>query len=381
MLNCKKLAALVTLAAVLSPLDARTRKGDRLMAQGRAAEVRKQYDQALDFYEQALSDDPADSSYQLAMRRIRFAAAQRHVEVGLKLRGDGKTAEALAEFEKAYAIDSSLSIAQQEIRNTRAILDREKKQAVAPEERGLTASEIAKKQTQDRVDRLLTVPELAPLSTKPIDLTMNGQPPRVLFETLGKVAGINVVFDPELPTGGRPMNVQFNNETLEVALDHLAILTKWFWKPLSGNTIFVAQDNTTKRRDYDEQVVKVFYLKNVGSVPELNEIATDIRTICDIRRLFVYSGQMALIVRAEADRVALAEKLIADLDKPRAEVVLDVLVLETNRTKDRDLAFGLADGINSPITYNGTTTNGTATTAAPLPLNRIQHLSTANTRL
>ena len=384
MLNCKKLAALVALVVTLVPLMARTRKGDRLVSEGRAAEVRKQYDQALDFYERALSEDPADSSYQLVMRRARFQAAQRHVEVGMKLRADGKTAQALAEFEKAYAIDPSLAIADQQIRACRAILAREQKEALGPESErkpennGLTPAEISKKEAQERIDRILPVPELSPLSTAPINLTMNNQPPRVLFETLGKVAGVNVIFDPDITGGGGTnRNVQFSNETIEAALDHLSILTKFFWKPLSANTIFVTQDNTTKRRDYEDQVVKIFYLKNVSTVPELNEIATDVRTICDIRRLFPYSAQMALIVRAEADRVALAEKVIADLDKPKAEVVIDVLVLETNRSKDRDLAFGLADGINSPITYNGTTTSGTTTTAAPLPLNRIGHLSTS----
>src|SRR5206468_4495342 len=128
-----------------------------------------------------------------------------------------------------------------------------------------------------------------------------------------------------------------------------------------------------------------------------------------IRRLFTYNAQMALIVRAEADRVALAEKVIADLDKPKPEVVIDVLVLEHNYDKTRDLAFGLADGLNSPIAFNGTittpstsstgsngstgstgstgTTGTTGTTgstgstttntgSSAIPLNRLQHLST-----
>jgi len=125
MLYCKKLAALALVLTLLTPLDARTKKGDKLLAQGRAAEIRKQYDEALELYEQALSDDPSDSGYQLAMRRVRFQAGQAHVERGLKLRAGGKTAEALAEFEKAYAIDPSSSIADQEIRRTRAILERE----------------------------------------------------------------------------------------------------------------------------------------------------------------------------------------------------------------------------------------------------------------
>src|SRR6266566_2523025 len=373
MLYCKKLAALampIAMMVALTPVQAKTRKGDKLMSQGRTAELQKQYDQALDFYEQALSEDPGDSSYQLAMRRVRFQAGQAHVERDLKLRTSGKIVEALAEFEKAYAIDPASSIADQEIRRTRSIIEREKKKALSPdgeskmEERGLTSAELARVEMQDKLDRVTTVPELKPLANMP-PLKMNNQPQKVLFETVAKLAGLNVIFDPDIPSSGsKSLSVEFPSSTVEEALDYLAILTKSFWKPLSSNTIFVTQDNTTKRRDYEDQVVKVFYLKNVGSPQELQEIATDVRSICDIRRLFTYNSQRALIVRAEADRVALAEKVIADLDKPKPEIVIDVLVLQNNVDNTRNLAFGLADGINTPIAYNGNTTSTTSSSTS-----------------
>src|SRR5262249_33012178 len=395
MLYCKKLATFVVLVALLAPmtapLEARTKNGDRLLQAGRAAEIRKQYDVALNLFEQPLSEDPGDPGYQLAMRRARFQAGQAHVERGLKLRADRHTAEALAEFEKAYAIDPSSTIADQEVRRTRAMLEREKKQALSPEgakphEAGLTPAEIARKDTQDKLDRITTVPELKSSTVIP-PLKMNNQTMKVLFETVAKLAGLNVVFDPDIPSGGKNLSVEFNGSTVEEALDYLCTLTKSFWKPLSPNTVFVTQDNTTKRRDYEDQVVKVFYLKNVSTAQELQEIATDVRSICDIRRLFTYNGQMALIVRAEADRVALAEKVIADLDKPKPEVVIDLLVMEHNYDRTRDLAFGLTDGLNSPVNYNGTlppappspsgsSSTPTTTASSAIPLNRISHLST-----
>jgi general secretion pathway protein D len=407
MLYRKSLATFVLFGLAAAPLPARTRRGDRLFAQGRQAELKKQYDVALDFYEQALSEDPEDYGYQINMNRTRFQAGQTHVEQGLKLRKDGKTAAALVEFEKGYTIDPSSSIAEQEIRTTRAILDAEKKKGaeVKPEDRGLSAAEIAANATQDRLNRMESVPELKPLSSRPFDLKMNNQPAKVLFETVCKIAGINVMFDPDIPAGGKNLSVEFNSSTIEEALDYLSTLTKTFWKPLSPNTIWVSQDNTTKHRDYDDQIVRVFYLKNVNTAQELQEIATDVRTVCDIRRLFTYTAQMALIVRAEADKVALAEKIIHDLDKPKAEVLIDILVLSHNTDNSRNLAFGLSDGINSPITFNGTappasgtgtptttpTGTGTSPTGTPtatpgsgtpapttggIPLNQIQHLST-----
>ena len=157
------------------------------------------------------------------------------------------------------------------------MIEREKtKSESKPEERGLTPADVAKVESQDRMDRMQTVPELKPLSSKPIDLKMNNQPAKVLFETVAKLAGINVVFDPDIPTTGKNLSVEFTNNTVEEALEYLSVLTKTFWKPLSANTIFVTQDNTTKRRDYEDQVVKVFYLKNVQTPQELQEIATDV---------------------------------------------------------------------------------------------------------
>ena len=150
------------------------------------------------------------------------------------------------------------------------MIEREKNKSESkPQERGLTPAEVAKQEAQERMDRMQTVPELKPLSTKPIDLKMNNQPAKVLYETVAKLAGINVVFDPDIPTTGKNLSVEFTNSTVEEALDYLSTLTKTFWKALSGNTIFVTQDNTTKRRDYEDQVVKVFYLKNIGTPRKL----------------------------------------------------------------------------------------------------------------
>jgi general secretion pathway protein D len=107
----------------------------------------------------------------------------------------------------------------------------------------------------------------------------------------------------------------------------------------------------------------------------LQEIATNVRSVTDIRRLFTYNAQNAIVIRATADQVALAEKLIQDLDKPKSEVVIDVIVMEANRTRTRSLAATIANGttagISTPISFtprnpvlSGTTTNTTDTTTS-----------------
>ncbi len=426
------LLILTLIGLTVPPLPARNRKGDKFLAQGKAAEAREDWDKALQFDEQALSEDPSDAGYQLDMRRMRFQTAAYHVKNGQKIRTKGQLAQALAEFERAYAIDPSSDIAEQEVHRTKVMIDREKRKPAArpegqtdqeaAEERGMTPAQVAKKDADARFESLLPLPELRPLTAAPINLKMNNQKPRVLFETVGKLAGINVLFDPEYEAQNqtKPQSIDFNGSTLEQSLDYLAVVTKSYWKALSSNTIFVTLDNPTKLREYQEQVVKTFYLSNVTTPQELQEIITTLRTVVEITKIFNYTSQNALVVRAEADRMALAEKIIADLDKPRSEVVIDVMVMEVNSVHTRNLAAAFApQGINSNILFTprqsiqtlasslgtgttsgtgtgtnigntgigsgtgigtgngtGTGTGNTTTSSAPIPLVNLRHIST-----
>jgi general secretion pathway protein D len=373
--------ALAIALALAAGVDAKSRKGDKAWKEGRAAEDRRDYDKALDLYEKALNEDPSDAGYLLSVRRVRFQAGQSHVDKGRKLRAQGQLEEALAEYQKAFATDPSSSIAEQEIRRTIQMIEREKKRTAEPgqaeakpEERGLTPAQQARKDAEERIASAMPPPELKPITPQISTLKMNNQPVKVLFETVGKLAGVNIVFDPDYQSpAGKNFSVDLVNVTLDDALDYVAVITKSFWKPLSSNTVFVTNDNVTKRRDYEDHVVKVFYLQNVTTVQELQEIATNVRSVTDIRRLFTYNSQNAIVVRATADQVTLAEKLIQDLDKPKSEVIIDIIVMEANRSRSRSLAASLANGatpgIVMPIGFtprnpvlSGTTTTSTDTT-------------------
>jgi general secretion pathway protein D len=360
--------ALAALTAGLGvPAAARSRKGDKFLAQGKEREALKDWDGALDFYQKALAEDPSDPGYQLEVHQARFQSSAGHIKQGLLLRKDGKLAEALLQFEKAYGIDPSSSVAEQEIRTTTQMIEREKKKGADSDTRGLTPSQLAKRNILDRLDSMLPVPELRALNPQPVNLKMNNQPVKVLYETVGKLAGVNVLFDSEFKETNK-QSIELTGATLGDALDYLAVVTKTFWKPLSGNTIFVAQDSTTKRRDYEDQVMKVFYLSNVTTPQELQEIVTAVRSVADIQRLFVYNAQNAIIARGEADRIALAEKIIHDLDKPKSEVVVDVVVLQVSSDMTRTLGAALSSlslPVNfAPRTSISTPSSTTSTTAA-----------------
>jgi general secretion pathway protein D len=359
-------ALLVALGGAL--LEAKTRKGDKLVKEGEKAEAQRDYDKALSIFEQALATDYSEPDYQLRVRKLRFLASQSHIDIGLKLRKDGKLEEALREFQRAFSIDPASGMAEAEAKRTYEMIRRNQDPATAvkEEDRGLTPAQISRREMEEKMASLRPVPELKPLNPQITNLKMNNQPVRVLFETVGKLAGVNVLFDPDFlsQSQGRNFTLDINNSTIEDALDYVSLLTKAYWKPISANAIFITQDQVTKRRDFEDNVVKVFYLQNVTAPQELNEIAAAVRAVTEIRRLLTYTSQMAIMARGTPDQIALAQKLIYDLDKPKPEVVIDVMVLEANRGRTRDLAATITSGgrggINLPVTYSpgGTVPDG-----------------------
>jgi general secretion pathway protein D len=404
-----------TLAGQVVPGEGKTRKGNGYFAEGARYQEKKQWDAALQAYERALAEDPSDVSYRIAAEKARAAASQMHLENGLKLRSQGRLGEALVEIQRAAGLNPAATAASQEIIRTQEMIERERRRVQetgkeSPAEvRALTPAEEAQKQVREKIDRMMPLPELRPLNPERINLKMNSQPPKVLFETVAKVAGINVIWDPEYQAG-RNLSLDLSNSTLEEALDDIAILTKSFWKPLpGGNTIFVTNDNRNKRNDYEDQVLKVFYLSNVNTPQELQEIVNAVRAVTELTRLMPYNSLHAIIARGEADRVALAEKIVNDLDRPKAEVVIDVMVMQASSVFSRQITAALAStGLNIPVGFaprtslqvvqntttntsvnnnnnnslinTGTTSTATATTSGPvaIPLSNLEHLSTAD---
>jgi general secretion pathway protein D len=204
---------------------------------------------------QALVLDPSDPAYALEVHRVRFEDGAMHIKAGYKLRAVGQFAQALAEFLKANDTDPASDLAEQDIRITREMIGgKSSAEPCAMQTRDDAARDVSDKRT----DRLSPVPELRPLNGELLDLRMMNKP-RILFETVCKIAGVNIIFDPDYNTQQTIASQQFDSTrtTLEQALDQLALATRSFWKPLSENTIFVTVDNPIKRREYAEQVVRV----------------------------------------------------------------------------------------------------------------------------
>ncbi|MGH9670708.1 MAG: secretin N-terminal domain-containing protein [Terriglobales bacterium] len=365
-----RLAAL--LAAFLVALPAAPDEAKTLYKQGKEAEVRQNYQAAYDAYRKAWELKPGDLKYRTSMERLRFLAAASHVHRGQLLREGGNLQEALAEFEKAAALDPSSFIAQQEIRRTRALLDAQQNAPPPAPPPPPPASSLSK-----RIQEAQGPVELSPISDQPITLHLSGDS-RMIYESLGKIAGINVLFDPDYTS--RRVSIELNAVTLNQALNIVALESKTFWRPVTSNTIFIAADTSAKRKELEQNVIKSFYLSNLSAASELQDVVNTLRQILEFSRVQQVPSQNMIIVRGTPDQVALAEKLINDIDKARPEVIVEVAFMQVRRDKLRQM------GINPPTsatvqlagTTTTTTSGGTSTTATTpgtVTLNQLANLS------
>jgi general secretion pathway protein D len=373
-------ASYLLLVALTLPAFA-TDKAKTLYLKGQDAEARQHYEEAYDFYKQAYDLRPKDLRYRASFEHSRFEAAAAIVHRGQLLRDDGKLDEAVAEFQKALTIDPSLFVAKQELNRTLKMINDQRNPP--PQAAGPPAG------LEKRVHDAAGPVELTPISNTPIAVKFANEKSDTVYRTIGQLAGINVLFDPDYTP--RPIRVELNGVTLEEALEIIALESKTFWRPVTSNTIFVAADNPAKRKELEQSVLKTFYLTNLSQPTELQDVVNAIRAVLDVQRVQQLLSQNALVVRGTPDQIALAEKLVEDLDKARPEVIIDIAIMQVSKDRSHTLGINppssmtvqLQDNINT--TTPTTTTNGTTTTPSTgtsgsngINLNNLANLNATN---
>jgi general secretion pathway protein D len=366
-------AALLLVVFTIVPAIA-TDKAKSAYAKGEDAEARQNYEQAYEFFKQAYDLKPKDLRYRTSFERLRSKAALTIVHRGVGLRDQGKMPEALAEFQKALQIDPSLFIAQQEMKRTLQMIN----DATNPPPQAAGPPNSLERKIKEAGGPV----ELAAISNTPITVKMSDKSD-IVYRTIGQLAGINVLLDPDYTP--RLIKVELNGVTLEEALEITALESKTFWRPVTSNTIFVAQDNPAKRKELEQSVLKTFYLSNISQPTELQDVVNAIRAVLDVQRVQQLLSQNALVVRGTPDQIALAEKLVEDLDKARPEVIVDIAVLQISKDKSRTLGLlppssatiALQSNINTttPTSSTGTTTTSTSSGSTGLELNTLGNLN------
>ncbi|HUA00387.1 MAG TPA: secretin N-terminal domain-containing protein [Candidatus Aquilonibacter sp.] len=366
-------AVVLALAVVLAGCP----KGNQDYDAGRKAEALQDYDTALVNYERALRADPTNTEYKLRETHVRFEAGEFHVDQGEKALKQGDLQLALGEFQKAVGIDPSNAAADQELKRTMDLIAA-KNAAEAPK---------VNPNPPDDSDLLAAPPELKPLSREPINLKMT-RDAKAVFETIGKLAGVSVIFDPDFTS--RQISVDLPNITLEEALDAVSFESKAFWKPLTANVILVAPDNPQKRRDLEDEEVQTIYLSNTLTPQDLTEVVTTLRQLLDIRRISQVNSQNAIVIRDTPDRIELARKIVRDMDKAKPEVLIHVQVLTASVNRMRDLGINPGQTVtlgftprtsvqpNGGSTSSGTSSSSTSTSATQITLENLKNLGTAD---
>ena len=195
---------------------------------------------------------------------------------------------------------------------------------------------------QQEIDSISAPVDLRPLSNEPLTLHMT-EDAKVIYQAIGKAAGVNVLFDPDY--NSKRIQVDLNNVSLLDALRIVGTMSGTFWRPVTANTLFVAQNTRIKRTELDEQAVQTFYLTNAWQPNDLNDVQTALRNVLTSAKIYGVASQNAIVMRGTPDELLLAQKLINDLDKARAEVVVDIAVLEVSKNWERTLGISWPSSI------------------------------------
>ncbi|HET9361749.1 MAG TPA: hypothetical protein VFO58_18485 [Vicinamibacterales bacterium] len=317
--------------------------GSSAMRAGRAADQLQDYDRAVVEYTKALRDDPENRAARQALDVAKLRAARDHFSRGRRFEATGKLDEALVELQIASELNPANGETDELLRSVRTQLRNK-----------IATSRDGKTQLQTLVEQSRTLMPLGlelPADVKmPASLVFRDASARDVFTAIGKFANINVVFDPQFRA--EPVSIDLTNSSLEDALRALTASTRTFYRVTAQRTVTIVPDTATKRQEYEEEIVRPFFLSNA----DLKETLDLLRIVIDARRLAPVTANNAIMIKDTPERVAAAGWIIAAIDKARAEVVIDVELLEVDRTRMREFGLQLASPGDPPTGVNGAVT-------------------------
>jgi general secretion pathway protein D len=320
-----RLARVVVPGLVLAFLGCATYTSQR---RAQIAEQRGDFDQAVLEYMQALAADPDNLTVRAELMRAKISASQAHFEKAKSYQAAGLLDRALVELQQAVELDPSNQYADVELQKVRDAL-RARSDARAP---AATLEELKERTRGARAQP----PVLDPRSSLPISLDFPEPVPVLdIYRALGKAFGINVLFDPNLR--GQEIAIELKDVTAQEALEILMRASGHFYKVYDEHSIIIAADTPQNRRIYEDLLIQTFPLSN----SEVKDVMQMLRSLVDAKKIAVNEQLNAIVVRDTADRVKVAERIIQANDKSKAEVVIDVELLQINTTKLRELGMSL----------------------------------------
>ena len=309
----------------------------------RDAESAQNYDIAVAEYTKLVRKDPNNRDARTGLERAKLRASQDHFTRARRLSAAGKLEEALVEYQLAAELNPGNADIDRELQETRTQL----RTKIAIREEGKTRLESVIAQSLAAPLPGAELPEDAKL---PESVVFRDASARDVYSAIGKFTDISVLFDPQFRD--QPISIDLRNESLANALTKLSSATRNFWRSTGDRGIIVIPDTQAKRREYEEEVYKTFYLSNA----DLKETIDVLRIVVDARRISAITATNAITLRDTPERVNAAGRIINAIDKARPEVIIDVELLEVNRTHLQEFGLQIASpgspGINGQVDIN-----------------------------
>jgi len=284
------------------------------------------YDQAVLTYAKLAAIEPANTRWTIALSRTKLRASQIHFEKAKKYQQNKQLELAIGELQQVVTLDPANSYAQTELEI--AMLEYQKEHNKQEKTDFERMQEAARKSSG--------VPLLDPRSNIPVILQFRDEEVGKIYDVLSKATGINFLYDPKLDLK-KKITIELTNVPFEKAMDTLMLTNKHFFKVMDENTILIADDNQQKRREYEDEVIKTFFLSNA----DVKDVQSLLRTMLDARKVVQNNQLNAITIRDTPNKVAIAQKIIEANDKAKAELVVDVELLEISRTVSKTLGINL----------------------------------------
>ncbi len=351
------LKAIVLLCAVLAMMAC----GSAAYYHGKRLYDRGQYDDAVTYLQKARDEKPKDLKVETTLVRAKLAASQKHqMAANIALaRKDYQTA--MTELQKTLAFDPSNQKAQDDLDRIVRILTEAEKKARQSQ---ITIDEMKQQADSESQGRMLD-----PASNIPLVLKFTNTPVKTIFDAISKASGINFIYDERADTQ-KKVTIDFSNVRMEQVLDYLMLQTKHFYQVLDTHTLIIIPDNKQKRDEYEQQVMRTFYLSNADA----KDVFQLVRSILQTRKMAMSQDLNSITIKDTPEMVALAQRIIEANDKSKGEVAVDVELIEVNSDKEKTLGINIgqmgAQGWNNQTSvqvlprynaiYGGTTGVGPA---------------------
>jgi general secretion pathway protein D len=352
-----------------------------------------EWDLAVKEYREANRQKPMDIQYRSALIRAEETAANHHYKRAKNFLKERKLDQAITELQQAIylnptnaaiagALKSVLDMKQAEEhyrasltfielgRLGEAINELNLAVELDPDNTKYTASleKLKKDKIEVEPDDALTL-----ASDKPISLNFKNTNIKDVFEFLSKLAGINIMFDDEVKS--MPVTVFVKDVSFQYALNLLLSTNKLFMKKVSADTIIIIPRNKAKSEQYQDLLVRTFYINNAKS----KEIVNLLKTMLDVKKVYVNEVLNSLTIRDTPEKLKLVEKVIAANDLKEAEVILDVEILEINRTNSLKYGWNFTpSGLTTNISVQSTNPSTAATSNGAIALSELRNLSKDN---